>query len=100
MLAKNPAAFATRYPTNNITAHRLDRGNLARRGEMLSLADPAGTNILTFTYSQPLVSRDLQCRLLTRGHRSRGGGAALEHRVELAAGHAWPWARRDCLSAR
>lgn len=52
VLAKNPAAFATRYPTNGITLVAWASGNLARSGEALSLVTPAGTNLLTFTYSR------------------------------------------------
>ena len=52
VLAKNPVAFATRYPTNNINLFAWTSGNLARSGEMLSLATPGNTNILTFTYSR------------------------------------------------
>lgn len=51
VLAKNPAAFATRYQTNNINLVAWADGNLARRGETLSLVDPRSTNVLTFTYS-------------------------------------------------
>lgn len=51
VLAKNPAAFATRYDTNGVNLVAWSSGNLARKGETLSLVDPNGTNILTFTYS-------------------------------------------------
>ena len=49
--AKNPAAFATRYNTNSVVLVAWDSGNLARKGEALSLVNPGGTNLLTFTYS-------------------------------------------------
>ena len=52
VLVKNPAAFATRYPTNNINVIAWTSGNLARSGETLSLVDPGTNNILTFTYSR------------------------------------------------
>jgi hypothetical protein len=52
VLAKNPAAFATRHETNGLTLVAWASGNLARGGETLSLMDPAGTNILTFSYSR------------------------------------------------
>ena len=52
VLAKNPAAFATRYATNNLTLVAWTSGNLARSGETLALVSPAASNILTFTYSQ------------------------------------------------
>lgn len=52
VLAKNPAAFATRHPTNNINLVAWNSGNLARGGETLSLVAPNGTNILTFAYSR------------------------------------------------
>jgi len=52
VLAKNPAAFATRYPTNGLTLVAWTSGNLARSGELLSLVTPAGSNILSFTYSR------------------------------------------------
>ena len=51
VIAKNSAAFATLYATNGLTLMAWASGNLARRGETLSLVDPGGTNILTFTYS-------------------------------------------------
>jgi len=51
VLVKNPAAFATLYSTNSINLTAWSSGNLARKGETLSLVSPAGTNILTFTYS-------------------------------------------------
>lgn len=51
VLAKNPATFATRYPTNNMTLMAWTSGNLSRGGETLSLVTPASSNILTFTYS-------------------------------------------------
>jgi hypothetical protein len=51
VLAKNLAAFATRYATNALSLTAWSSGNLARKGEALSLVDPDGTNILTFTYS-------------------------------------------------
>ena len=51
VLAKNPAAFATLYSTNSVNLLAWTSGNLARKGESLSLVTPDGTNILTFTYS-------------------------------------------------
>ena len=51
VLAKNPEAFATLYATNSLTLVVWTSGSLARKGEPLSLVNPAGTNILTFTYS-------------------------------------------------
>jgi hypothetical protein len=52
VLAKNPEAFALRHPTNGVFLVAWDSGNLARGGETLSLVNPLGTNILTFTYSK------------------------------------------------
>ncbi|MBE7501401.1 MAG: lamin tail domain-containing protein [Verrucomicrobiales bacterium] len=52
VLLKNLEAFATRYATNQITAVVWTGGNLARSGETLSLLDPEGDNLLTFTYSR------------------------------------------------
>ncbi len=52
VLAKNPAAFATRHPADGVTVVAWTDGNLARSGETLALADPEGNNILTFTYSR------------------------------------------------
>lgn len=52
VLAKNPEAFATRYATNGLTLVAWASGNLARGGELLSLVTPAGSNILSFTYSR------------------------------------------------
>jgi len=52
VLAKNPEAFATRYPTNGLTLVAWTSGNLARSGELISLVTPAGSNILSFTYSR------------------------------------------------
>ncbi len=52
VLAKNPAAFATRHPTNGIEIVAWTSGNLARSGETLALVDPGTSNILTFTYSR------------------------------------------------
>ncbi|MBK9140707.1 MAG: lamin tail domain-containing protein [Verrucomicrobia bacterium] len=52
VLAKNPAAFATRHPTNNLNLVAWTGGNLARSGETLALVTPAGSNILTFAYSR------------------------------------------------
>lgn len=51
-LVANPAAFATRYPTNNINLQAWTSGKLSRGGEALSIVDPKGSNILTFTYSK------------------------------------------------
>lgn len=50
VLAKNPAAFAERHGAD-IMPVAWESGNLARKGEELSLVDPDGNNILTFTYS-------------------------------------------------
>jgi hypothetical protein len=51
VLAKNPATFATRHSTSNMTLMAWTSGNLSRSGEKLSLVTPASSNILTFTYS-------------------------------------------------
>jgi hypothetical protein len=51
VLAKNPAAFATRHAAHALTLVAWTSGNLARRGETLALTAPGGANILTFTYS-------------------------------------------------
>lgn len=51
VLAKNVAAFATRYDTNGIEVLEWSNGNLSRRGETLSIVDPATNNILTFAYT-------------------------------------------------
>lgn len=52
VLARNPAAFATRYPTNDIEVVGWTSGNLARSGETLALVDPGASDLLTFTYSR------------------------------------------------
>jgi hypothetical protein len=52
VLAKTPAAFAEYYDTNNITLLPWTSGNLSRKGETISIADPSGTNILTYTYAK------------------------------------------------
>lgn len=51
VLARNPAAFATRHATNGITLVAWTAGDLARTGETLSLVTPQTNDILTFTYS-------------------------------------------------
>ena len=51
-LVANLDAFATRYSTNNIDVMAWTSGRLSRGGEALSLMDPKGSNILTFTYSK------------------------------------------------
>jgi hypothetical protein len=51
VLAKNPATFATRHSTSNMTLMAWTSGNLSRSGEKLSLVTPASSNILTFTYA-------------------------------------------------
>ena len=51
VLAKNLAAFSTLYATNGLSLMAWTSGNLARKGETLSLVNPGGSNILTFTYS-------------------------------------------------
>lgn len=52
VLAKNPTAFATLHATNGLNLLAWNSGNLARSGELLSLVTPAGSNILSFTYSR------------------------------------------------
>lgn len=52
VLVKNLEAFTTRYATNDLTVVVWTGGNLARSGETLSLVDPDGNNLLTFTYSR------------------------------------------------
>ncbi len=52
VLAKNPAAFATRHPTNGLRLAAWTSGNLARSGELLALAAPGGESLLSFTYSR------------------------------------------------
>jgi len=51
VLAKNTEAFATLYATNNLILQAWTAGNLARKGETISLVTPAASNILTFAYS-------------------------------------------------
>ncbi len=51
VLAKNLEAFASQYETNGLLVLSGYSGNLARKGETISLQDPEGANILTYTYS-------------------------------------------------
>jgi hypothetical protein len=51
VLAKNPQAFSTRHATNGLALVGWTGGNLARKGELLSLVSPETNNILTFAYS-------------------------------------------------
>jgi hypothetical protein len=51
-LVANLDAFATRYSTNSINVMPWASGKLSRGGEALSIMDPNGSNILTFTYSK------------------------------------------------
>jgi len=51
VLTKNIAAFATCHATNNILLTEWTDGNLARKGETLTLVSPDDINIQSFTYS-------------------------------------------------
>lgn len=51
VLAKNLQAFSTLYDTNGIILLDNYSGNLARKGETLTLYSPKGENVLSFTYS-------------------------------------------------
>ncbi len=51
VLAKNLQAFSTLYDTNGIILLDNYSGNLARKGETVTLYSPKGENILSFTYS-------------------------------------------------
>ena len=50
ILAKNPAAFALRYPGVAATVLGPYEGDLDNGGEQLELTDPVGENILDFVY--------------------------------------------------
>ena len=50
ILAKNPAAFALRYPGAAATVLGPYEGDLDNGGEQLELTDPVGENILDFVY--------------------------------------------------
>ena len=50
ILAKNPAAFALRYPSTGVTVIGPYEGVLDNGGEVLELADAVGENILDFEY--------------------------------------------------
>lgn len=51
VLAKNRDAFSSLYETNGLFLLDGYSGNLARRGETITLQSPNGDNILTYTYS-------------------------------------------------
>ena len=51
VLVKNLEAFSSRYDTNSLNLFQGYSGNLARRGETLTLSSPTGETIFTFTYS-------------------------------------------------
>jgi hypothetical protein len=72
VLVKNPAAFASRYPTNGLQLIPWTSGKLAAGGELLSLFDPNTNKILSFTYSGAWYPT------------TKGGGASLVA-VDLAA---------------
>jgi hypothetical protein len=50
-LAKNRDAFSCLYETNGLFLLDGYSGNLARKGETITLQSPAGDNILSYTYS-------------------------------------------------
>ncbi len=52
VLAKNEAMFATRYDTNGMILVDGYSGNLARKGETLTLNDPEDNVIQSFTYDR------------------------------------------------
>ena len=52
VLAKNADMFATRYDTNGMILVDNYDGNLARKGETLTLVDPEDTLIQSFTYDR------------------------------------------------
>lgn len=51
VLVKNLEAFSSRYDTNTLSILSGYTGNLARKGETLTLQSPKGETILSFTYS-------------------------------------------------
>ncbi|MBQ7589325.1 MAG: immunoglobulin domain-containing protein [Verrucomicrobia bacterium] len=51
VLVKNTEAFSSRYDTNGMNLLSGYSGNLARKGETISIASPSGENILTYAYS-------------------------------------------------
>lgn len=51
VLVKNLEAFSSRYSTNSLKIFQGYSGNLARKGETLTLSSPAGETIFSFTYS-------------------------------------------------
>jgi hypothetical protein len=50
IVAKNPAAFALRYPASGVAVLGPYEGDLNNAGERLELTDAVGENILDFTY--------------------------------------------------
>lgn len=50
IVAKNPAAFAARYPSAGVTVLGPYEGDLDNGGERIELTDSVGENILDFTY--------------------------------------------------
>ncbi len=51
VLVKNLEAFSSRYDTNGMNLLTGYSGNLARKGETISIESPSGENILTYAYS-------------------------------------------------
>ena len=51
VLVKNLEAFSSRYETNSLKLFQGYSGNLARKGETLSLSSPTGETIFTFSFS-------------------------------------------------
>ncbi|MDI9401165.1 MAG: lamin tail domain-containing protein [Verrucomicrobiota bacterium] len=51
VLCKNPGAFATRYDIRQMQLLGPYKGNLARKGETLTLSAADGSSILSYTYS-------------------------------------------------
>jgi len=51
VLVKNLEAFSSRYDTNGMNLLSGYSGNLARKGETISIESPSGENILTYAYS-------------------------------------------------
>lgn len=51
VLAKNLAAFSSVYDTNGIILLSGYSGNLARKGELITLKSPSGNEVLSYTYS-------------------------------------------------